>query len=268
MLDDFDLVQMVNEPTRCVNVLDLFLTSNHTLVQKVEIVPGIADHDIMIAGVNVKPQITQQKPRTVPLHSKADLNSFRKYISVFVSDLLLKYENKTVEKLLNSFKSIVNQGILKFIPIKRFGVKKSVPWITKEIKRLVRKRDGLFQVQKRLGRNRDRHHFKQVKDLIQTKIRSAYDNCLQDLLGLAAQSADESPSVFVHRKLYSLIKNARQDSQEISALINKSQIILATENKAKATILNKEFQSWFLFYFIFIFFFFHNYLLCVLAGYV
>ena len=55
MLDDFGLVQMVNESTRCGNVLDLFLTSNHTLVQKVEIVPGIADHDIMIADVNVKP---------------------------------------------------------------------------------------------------------------------------------------------------------------------------------------------------------------------
>ena len=40
--------------------MEMFLTSNHTLVQKVEIVPGIADHDIMIADVNVKPQIAQQ----------------------------------------------------------------------------------------------------------------------------------------------------------------------------------------------------------------
>ena len=34
MLDDFSLVQMVTEPTRHENVLDLFLTTNHTLVQK------------------------------------------------------------------------------------------------------------------------------------------------------------------------------------------------------------------------------------------
>ena len=50
---------MVSEPTRCGNVFDLFLISNHTLVQKVEIVPGIADHDIMIADINVKPQTAQ-----------------------------------------------------------------------------------------------------------------------------------------------------------------------------------------------------------------
>ena len=55
MLDDIGLVQMVNEPTRYDNVIDLFLISNHTLVQKIEIVPGIADHDIVVADVNIKP---------------------------------------------------------------------------------------------------------------------------------------------------------------------------------------------------------------------
>ena len=134
--------------------LDLFLTSNHTLVQKVEIVPGIADHDIMISDVNVKPQIAQQKPRAVPLYRKADWDSFRKYISEFASDFMLNYENKTVEQLWNSLKSAINQGFSKFIPIKRFGAKRSLPRITKQIKRLVRKRDRLFQVQKRSGRSR------------------------------------------------------------------------------------------------------------------
>ena len=37
MLDDFSLVQMVTEPTRRENVLDLFLTTNHTRVQKTAI---------------------------------------------------------------------------------------------------------------------------------------------------------------------------------------------------------------------------------------
>ena len=33
LLDDFSLVQVVSEPTRGENVLDFFLTSNHTLVE-------------------------------------------------------------------------------------------------------------------------------------------------------------------------------------------------------------------------------------------
>ena len=58
---------MVIEPTRLDNVLDLFLTSNHTLVQKVEIYPGIADHDVMVADV-IKPTLGCQEPRSVPLY--------------------------------------------------------------------------------------------------------------------------------------------------------------------------------------------------------
>ena len=122
MLDDFGLVQMVTEPTRCENVLDLFLTSNHTLVQQIKILPGIADHEIMVADVNLKPQIGRQKPRNVPLYRKADWDGFRKYFSDFASDFIIDYENKTVEDLWNSFKSTINQGISKFIPIKKFGV--------------------------------------------------------------------------------------------------------------------------------------------------
>ena len=44
-LDDYSLVQMVSKPTRGDNNLDLFLTSNHTLVNNVEILSGISDHE-------------------------------------------------------------------------------------------------------------------------------------------------------------------------------------------------------------------------------
>ena len=218
-------------------VLDLLLTSNHTLVQKVEIYPGIADHDFMVADVNIKPTLGRQEPRSVPLYRKANWDSFREYISVFASDLIRNCPNKTVEEMWNSFKSAIDQCISKFVLIKRFGTKKSLPWITQGIKCLARKRDKLFQLQRKTGKSKDRHHFKQVKYLVQSKIRSAYDNYLQDLLGLAAQSAEENPSGFIPKKLYSLIKNARQDSQGISSLFDKKENILVTENKAKATLI-------------------------------
>ena len=54
LLDDFSLVQMVNEPTRGENVLDLCLTSNHTSVNDISILLRIADHDIVVANVSTK----------------------------------------------------------------------------------------------------------------------------------------------------------------------------------------------------------------------
>ena len=55
-------------------------------------------------------------------------------------------------------------------------------------------KDKLFQLQKISKQAKDSQHFKQVTQLIDTKVRSAFDNYLHDLLGLAAQNVDESPS--------------------------------------------------------------------------
>ena len=115
---------------------------------------SIADHDIMVEDVNVTPQVGRQKHRNVPLYRKADWDGFRKYISNFASDLMTNHENLDVEQLWNSLKSAINQGISKFVPIKWFGVKKNLPWITQEIKWLMRKHDKLFHMQRNSGKNR------------------------------------------------------------------------------------------------------------------
>ena len=39
---------MVTEPTRLNNTLDLFFTNLPTLIQEVEVVPGLSDHDAVI----------------------------------------------------------------------------------------------------------------------------------------------------------------------------------------------------------------------------
>ena len=61
---------MVSKPTKGDNVLDLFLTSNHTLVNKVEILSGISDHGISISNISIKPKMSRQKPRSVPISEK------------------------------------------------------------------------------------------------------------------------------------------------------------------------------------------------------
>ena len=71
LLDDFSLVQMVNEPTRGKNVLDLCLTSNHTLVNDISILPRIADNDIVVANVSTKPKVSKQIPQNIPLFKRA-----------------------------------------------------------------------------------------------------------------------------------------------------------------------------------------------------
>ena len=83
ILADFNLAQMVTEPTRYENALNLFLTNNPTLVCKVELLPGLSDHDIVYSEVNVKPQIVAQRPRVMPVYMKADWDPLTEHVLKF-----------------------------------------------------------------------------------------------------------------------------------------------------------------------------------------
>ena len=134
-LNEFSLMQMVREPTRGGNILDLFLTTNYTLVESVSIIPGLSDHNIVKCTVNSKPKVTKKASRKTFLYRKADWVSFRDYMQPFCSSFLSSYEGKSVEALWTEFKEALNSGIEKFIPPKFTGNIKHLPWITQSIKR-------------------------------------------------------------------------------------------------------------------------------------
>ena len=83
IIDDNCLTQMVSEPTRDNNILDLFLTNNPTLVDCVSVVPSIAAHSAGIGVVRLRPMIQKVKTRTVHLYSKADWEGMRQGIQEF-----------------------------------------------------------------------------------------------------------------------------------------------------------------------------------------
>ena len=63
LLLDSNLTQVVTQPTRLNNTLDLFLTTKPTLVNEVKVQPGLADHDMVSAESLLKPAVHKQKPR-------------------------------------------------------------------------------------------------------------------------------------------------------------------------------------------------------------
>ena len=73
----------MTSPTRGQNILDLFLTSNPTLIDKTTGFPGLSDLDIVLAKVNVKPKITKQVPRDILLYKKADWDQLKQSMRDF-----------------------------------------------------------------------------------------------------------------------------------------------------------------------------------------
>ena len=126
-MSDFSFSQMVREPTRHDNILDLFLATNHTLVNLVNIIPGLSDNNVVEGVVVTKPASTEKAPRKVHLYRKADWESFKTHIKYFCNAFVLSYEGKKVQTLWLEFKEALYAGMGKFIPSKFVGQKSVGP---------------------------------------------------------------------------------------------------------------------------------------------
>ena len=104
-INDFSLTQMITQPTRYGNILDLFLTINPTLVEQVSCQPGLSDHDVVIAQCALKPTVERQKLRKVPVFRKADWPKFKSLMTDYQQKFLSSHIGKSVEELWNDFTS-------------------------------------------------------------------------------------------------------------------------------------------------------------------
>ena len=66
MVSDIGMEQMVTGPTRKGNILDLFLTTHPSLVEKSVVLPGMSDHDgIPSVVLSTKPRKIKPPPRNI-----------------------------------------------------------------------------------------------------------------------------------------------------------------------------------------------------------
>ena len=68
---------MQREPTRGQNLLDLFCCNKPSLVKSITSIPGISDHNIVLADCKLKPSIITKPQRKIYQWSKAEWRSLR-----------------------------------------------------------------------------------------------------------------------------------------------------------------------------------------------
>ncbi|CAG2247966.1 unnamed protein product [Mytilus edulis] len=77
-LDDTGLVQLIEYPTRKDNILDLMITNLPNQVPRIEIMPGISDHDIVFMEFKITPSKLKKTPRNVPIYNKTNWETIKK----------------------------------------------------------------------------------------------------------------------------------------------------------------------------------------------
>ena len=233
---DYNFTQVVTEPTRKDNILDLFLTTNPTLINKVNCSPGLGDHDVVSAEALLKPTLHKQKPRKVFIFSRADWPTLKAKMKLYKQSFLSNHYGQTVEQHWTDFTTTLDKLVQECIPAKLIRGKSSLPWITQEIKRLIRKRDSLYRKFKRSGDSDIKTKFQTLRQQIKKKIKDSYQAYLENLLGL-----NDEDSKCDSKKLFSFLKNSHCDQQGIPPL--KHDNILYSDTKTKANLFNQQFNS-------------------------
>lgn len=114
ILDNNGLVQLVEEPTRDANILDLIVTNNPTRFPRVDIIPGISDHDIVYTEVDLNLIRNKQKPRNIPLNRRAKWDSMKEDMNLTLKQVSELYKiGVSVNELWNNFKTNLQQSIYK-----------------------------------------------------------------------------------------------------------------------------------------------------------
>ena len=248
ILDDAGLAQVVDSPTRERNILDLICTNTPLKVANIDILPGISDHHIASCYYNTQPLRRLQKPRKILQYSKADWNGIATSLNQLHTSLKSQAANLSTEDLWCKFKNTLLELITKFIPSKTTKRIHKLPYVTRDIEKLINKRNRLYKKLKRRQQHFDQSHpsllnlntrVKSLRKEIQQKMRRSYWTYIENIITPSNEN-EEDPYKGMKR-FWQFIKSNKKDNQGVATL--KARGKTSSTPIEKATALNEQFQS-------------------------
>ena len=138
ILDDNNLIQVVELPTRNQNILDLVITNNPNSVKNVSVIPGISDYDCPVVELDLTPVRYKQKPRQIPLCKRAKWDNISEDLLAASVQIQNNTDDKTVNDMWIEFKEAIDKAVKKHIPHRKTKSRDNLPWVTPQIRKLFR----------------------------------------------------------------------------------------------------------------------------------
>ena len=236
-MDELGLSQHCLKPTRpeSNNILDLIFTNRPCAVIDIEVLPGMSDHNIVLASFNLTTRSVQNQQRLIQKFNKADWDAIRKDAEILTKQYFDSDPNKrTVAENCHLLENGIRNIISEKVPTKRARRKSSYPWITPEVKRHQRRRDRLYVKAVKTRSPEAWLKFKKERQTTKDLIRTSHRNYISNYIGDAIQ---EDP-----RPFWSYIKSLRKDQSKIPSL-NPNSETPAHSDRAKANALVEQFTS-------------------------
>ena len=144
------------------------------------------------------------------------------------------YHNKrSIEKNWSMIKSFLEQTTTANIPSKKASRKVSLPWVTKGIKALIRKRDRTHAMFKKTKNPRVEQKWKEERRQVRKEVEKAHSEHINNLIGDVSKDA---------KPFWKYINNQKADKQGIPPLVRKDNT-QAESDLERAEALNAQFTS-------------------------
>ena len=236
IINDHGFDQLVHFPTRERNTLDLIITSLPNQFVDIHSPDCLSDHDIVSGTLKIVIPPIKKPRRKVYRYQKGDYESMRAETLKFAKE---KYFNgysdtRSVQENFNLITSFIQDSADKHIPSKTSRSVSSVPWITPEIRRKIRRKNITHAKAKKTGSAKIRSKFENLRREIKADIRKQHDLYVNNLVG----DVKANP-----RDFYRYINSQRKDTQGISPLKKKIGSGIAQSDFEKAEEFNGQFTD-------------------------
>ena len=231
---ELGLTQIVDFPTRLHNTLDLFLTNRPSMISNCTPLPGVSDHEMILTISDVQAKRLKPVSRKILLWNKADIQNIRNYLSTFSSNYLASVTiNTPVEEQWRIISRHLTQTIDNLVPSKMSTTRFNQPWITRQLKRLARKKSRSYKKAKQSDDPRDWQQYKTLKKQMQFDCRKTHQKYVDDMI---CGDMANNPN-----KFWSYIKSKRCDNTGVASLLSDGK--LHSDNFSKTRLLDEQFSS-------------------------
>ena len=186
------LSQAIKYPTRGQNILDLIFTSIPTCSPMKYMFQVLAM--IMMQSffkLNLKPRLFKGNDHFTYLYKKADISALDNELDQLVQEFSTRDPtNFSVDENWLFCSSKLKAAIDKWVPKKQVKSHRRLPWITRQIKRMMRKRERLFKMARRSKRASHWQSYKKYRKLVKRQIHLAHSNYVNDVIGSSLEVGD------------------------------------------------------------------------------
>ena len=208
-------------------------------MNRTEIIPGISDHDVVFAEIDLNPKRNKQGKRKIPLYNKGNWDKIQEEMKSTYTIIRGMSATSDVDALWCTFKTSLQDAIRQYVPHKTCSAQNRPPWINGKVKKLITTRNHLYRKSKKAHNTRDQEQYKSklrsLKHSIRRETRTAYWNYVESIIIPPDDRPQDS------NKLWTFIKHRKSDTVGIAPL--KDGGVLKDNPADKAEILNRQFKS-------------------------